>query len=118
MREDYQLAYCPIAHITSLAFADDAFENTRLTPELLHKLRVPDQIRRLREQRLILRDEIRTLYGTLKKAKHADRDRYREHETVVKELARVRAIHRRERKAEFRQDYFETMPVEEIDKQI
>jgi hypothetical protein len=30
----------------------------------------------------------------------------------------VRAIYRRERKAEFRQDYFETMPVEEIDKQI
>ena len=23
MHEDYQLAYCPIAHITSLAFADD-----------------------------------------------------------------------------------------------
>jgi len=35
---------------------------------------------------------MRALYGTLKKAKHADSDRYREHETVVKELARVRAI--------------------------
>jgi hypothetical protein len=67
---------------------------------------------------LALRDEIRALYGTLKKAKHADPDRYREHETAVKELARVRAVHRRERKAEFRQDYFETMPVAEIDKQI
>jgi hypothetical protein len=44
MHEDYQLAYCPIAHITSLAFADDAFENTRLTPELLHKLRVPGRL--------------------------------------------------------------------------
>ena len=41
MHEDYQLAYCPIAHIAALAFADDAFENARLTPELLHKLRVP-----------------------------------------------------------------------------
>ena len=44
MHEDYQLAYCPMAHITSLAFADDAFENTRLTPELLHKLRVPGRL--------------------------------------------------------------------------
>ncbi len=44
MHEDYQLAYCPLAHITSLAFADDAFENTRLTPELLHKLRVPGRL--------------------------------------------------------------------------
>jgi len=44
MHEDYQLAYCPLAHITSLAFADDAFENARLTPELLHKLRVPGRL--------------------------------------------------------------------------
>ena len=34
MHEDYQLAYCPIAHITALAFTDDAFENARLTPDL------------------------------------------------------------------------------------
>ena len=44
MHEDYQLAYCPIAHITALAFADDAFESARLTPELLHKLRVPSRL--------------------------------------------------------------------------
>jgi Protein of unknown function (DUF3435) len=89
-----------------------------LPEDQLEGIKDSEQIRRLREQRLALRDEIRALYGTLKKAKHADPDRYREHETAVKELARVRAIHRRERKAEFRQDYFETMPVAEIDKQI
>jgi Protein of unknown function (DUF3435) len=44
MHEDYQLAYCPIAHITSLAFADNAFESARLTPEFLHKLRVPGRL--------------------------------------------------------------------------
>jgi hypothetical protein len=44
MHEDYQLAYYPIAHIAALAFADDAFENPRLTPELLHKLRVPKRL--------------------------------------------------------------------------
>ena len=44
MHEDYQLAYYPLAHITSLAFADDAFENSRLTPELLYKLRVPGRL--------------------------------------------------------------------------
>jgi hypothetical protein len=32
MHEDFQLAYCLIVHITSLAFADNAFENARLTP--------------------------------------------------------------------------------------
>jgi hypothetical protein len=89
-----------------------------LTEDQLEGIKDSDQIRRLREQRLALKDEMRALYGTLKKAKHADPDRYREHETVVKELVRVRAVCRRERKAEFRQDYFETMPVAEIDKQI
>src|SRR5277367_1685889 len=44
MHEDYQLAYCPMAHITALAFADDAFQNARLTPEILHKLRVPGRL--------------------------------------------------------------------------
>jgi hypothetical protein len=44
MHEDYQLAYCPIAHIVSLAFADNAFETARLTPELLKKLRVPGRL--------------------------------------------------------------------------
>jgi len=44
MHEDYQLAYCPIAHIAALAFADNAFENPRLTPKLLHKLRMPKRL--------------------------------------------------------------------------
>jgi hypothetical protein len=44
MHEDYQLAYYPIVHITSLTFADNAFERTRLTPELLYKLHVPSQL--------------------------------------------------------------------------
>jgi hypothetical protein len=44
--DDY-LAYYLIAHIASLAFTDDAFENTRLTPEFPHKLKVPGRLRAL-----------------------------------------------------------------------
>jgi hypothetical protein len=33
-----------MTHITSLAFADDAFENPCFTLGLLHKLRVPDRL--------------------------------------------------------------------------
>ncbi|KAL1885235.1 hypothetical protein Plec18167_001892 [Paecilomyces lecythidis] len=40
MHGDYQLAYCPIAQIISLAFRDNAFLNTELTPELIWRLRV------------------------------------------------------------------------------
>ncbi|EGC45731.1 conserved hypothetical protein [Histoplasma capsulatum var. duboisii H88] len=41
MHSDYQLAYCPIAQIISFAFQDGAFANTKLTPELIWRLRVP-----------------------------------------------------------------------------
>jgi hypothetical protein len=47
MHEAYQLAYCPTAHITSLASADGAFESARLTPEFLHRLRVPARLHAL-----------------------------------------------------------------------
>lgn len=36
----------------------------------------------------------------------------------MSELARVRAVYRREKKVEFREDYFDKMPGLEIDKQI
>ena len=35
MHGDYQVAYCPITQIISLAFHDEAFLNTALTPELI-----------------------------------------------------------------------------------
>jgi len=89
-----------------------------LTDGQLEGIRNVDRIRSLRKQRLALKNDIRALYGTLKKAKHTDPDRYQAHEAVVKELARVRAVHRREKKVEFREDYFDTMPGVEIDKQI
>ncbi|KAF7164504.1 hypothetical protein CNMCM6106_001022 [Aspergillus hiratsukae] len=40
MHGDYQMAYCPINQIISLAFRDGAFLN-ELTPELIWRLRVP-----------------------------------------------------------------------------
>jgi hypothetical protein len=47
MHGDYQVAYCPIAQIISLAFRDEAFLNTALTPELIWRLRVPKGSRSL-----------------------------------------------------------------------
>lgn len=44
MHGDYQLAYCPINQIISLAFRDEAFLNTTLTPELIWRLRVPKRL--------------------------------------------------------------------------
>jgi hypothetical protein len=96
----------------------DHLAPSSLTDDQLESIRDLDQIRRLRDRRLALKNEIRALYGTIKKAKSLDPGRFQEHEAAVKELVRVRAIHRREKKIEFREEYFETMPGIEIDKQI
>jgi len=47
MHCDYQLAYCPITYILTLAHADRAFKNDRLTPEYILQLRVPERLRTL-----------------------------------------------------------------------
>src|SRR5271170_6522409 len=64
-----------------------------LTDDQLKDIRNLDHIQRLREQRLTLKNEMRAVHGTLKKARQADPARYSEHEGVVKELTRVRAVH-------------------------
>jgi len=46
MHGDYQLAYCPITQIVSLAFHNDAFGN-ELTPELIWRIKVPKRTRAL-----------------------------------------------------------------------
>ena len=70
MHGDYQLAYCPITHIISFAFRDGAFANTKLTPELIWRLRVskssPSLAFRWKPELLntpILRRFERTSYG-------------------------------------------------------
>ncbi|KAL3428577.1 hypothetical protein BDV09DRAFT_190833 [Aspergillus tetrazonus] len=45
MHGDYQLAYCPINQIILLAFCDDAFFNTKLTPELIWQLQLGQDAR-------------------------------------------------------------------------
>src|SRR5271163_1532904 len=67
-----------------------------LPDDQLEAIRDLDQIRILREQRLALTRELRTLYGTVKAARLLDPDRFREYEAAGKKLTRVRAVHRRE----------------------
>ena len=47
MHCDYQLAYCPITYILALAHADRAFQNERLTPAYILRLRVPPRLHTL-----------------------------------------------------------------------
>jgi hypothetical protein len=70
MHGDYQLVYCPITYIVSLAFRDDVFENDALTPELIWRLKVPKRNRGLPLRwkkevldRPLLRRFVRTPYG-------------------------------------------------------
>ncbi|KAN0077373.1 Protein of unknown function (DUF3435) domain containing protein [Elaphomyces granulatus] len=69
MHGDYQLVYCPITYIVSLAFRDEAFENDALTPESIWRLKVPKRNRALPLRwkevvdRPLLRRFVRTPYG-------------------------------------------------------
>jgi hypothetical protein len=71
MHCDYQLAYCPITYIVALAFRNNAFENERLTPELVWGgLRVPKRLHvlplRWKKEKLdipVLRRMRRTPFG-------------------------------------------------------
>jgi hypothetical protein len=62
----------------------DHLAPSNLTDDQLEGIRNLDQIRSLRTRRLTLKNDMRALHGTLKKAKHAEPDRYGEHEAVVK----------------------------------
>jgi Protein of unknown function (DUF3435) len=93
----------------------DHLAPSSLTDDQLEGIGNLEQIRSLQKQRLALTIEMRALYGTVKKAKSLDPDRFKAHEDVVRELTRVRAVHRREKMVEVREDYFETMPSVEID---
>jgi len=77
-----------------------------------------NQVRGLKECRLTLARELRAAYRTIKRAQLIDLDRFQEHQAACRELTRVRAIHRQERKTKFREDFFDSMPDIEISKQI
>lgn len=44
MHCDFQLTFCPVLHIVTTAFRDNAFENERLMPDLIWKLRVSKRL--------------------------------------------------------------------------
>ncbi|KAI9727203.1 MAG: hypothetical protein M1834_008511 [Cirrosporium novae-zelandiae] len=58
MHQDYQLVYCPIMFLLSLAHADHAFQNRRMTPEVILRLKVP---KRLHSLPIPWKDEMRNV---------------------------------------------------------
>jgi hypothetical protein len=88
-----------------------------LTDGQLEGIRNVDRICSPRTQRLALKNDIRTLCGTLKKAEYADADRYRAHKAVQRASTSTGRLSAGE-KVEFRDDYFDTMPGVEIYKPI
>jgi hypothetical protein len=88
------------------------------TDEQLEDIRRMPRIIQLKSERLRLRDEMRSLAGTVKAAAESFPELYQQHEEVCKELTRVRKALRSEAKKKKREEYYDTMPVIEVDKQI
>jgi hypothetical protein len=61
---------------------------------------------------------MRSLAGTVKAAVELFPELYQQHEEVCKKLTRVRKALRSEAKKKRREEYYDTMPVIEVDKQI
>ncbi|CAP91150.1 Pc13g00810 [Penicillium rubens Wisconsin 54-1255] len=148
MHGDYQLAYCPINQIVSLAFRDGAFLNTALTPELIWRLRVPKRSQSLplrwKPEKLdtpLLRRLERTTYGyelhkslsmTYDSSRQAlqelgrdarfedDIGHYNYRRWTANEVNRNFTSQERQRVLgqSARKEYFHTAPVLEVDRQI
>ncbi|KAI9045815.1 uncharacterized protein KD926_007118 [Aspergillus affinis] len=131
MHGDYQLAYCPIAQIVSLAFRDDAFEN-ELTPELIWRIKVPKHLgedggfednlghynfRRWTANEANLK-EMRSLAGTIQDARNHFPDLCQRHDEISRKLTKLRKALRDNTRQTARKDHFHTAPVLEIDRQI
>jgi hypothetical protein len=89
-----------------------------LTDEQLETIRRMSRIMKLRRQRLELRDEMRSLVGTVRAAEGTYPELYRQHNEVCKKLTRVRKALRDETKEKRRKEYYDIMPKIEVDKQI
>jgi predicted transcriptional regulator len=72
----------------------------------------------LRKERLGLRDEMRSLAGTIEAAQDQYPELYWKHDEVCKKLEKVRRTLRQEAKQKMREEYYDTMPINEVDKQI
>jgi hypothetical protein len=72
----------------------------------------------LRREGLRLRDEMRSLAGTVKAAERPYPELYRQHNEVCKKLTRVRKALRDKAKKKRREEYYDIMPKIEVNKQI
>jgi hypothetical protein len=96
----------------------DPFAPSDITGEQLQGIRQHPRILALRQEKKKLKDEMRSLAGTMGNAREPFPELYSKHDEADKELTRLRKIFRDEAKAKARKDYFHSAPVLEIDKQI
>ncbi|KAI9750745.1 MAG: hypothetical protein M1815_001603 [Lichina confinis] len=96
----------------------DPLAPTGLSEQQLSTIRSNPRVKQLRQKRLELNKEMRQLYGSVANAKSKDEILARRHIEVVKELAKVRASLRRESYINAKEDYHDTMPTLELEKQI
>jgi Protein of unknown function (DUF3435) len=76
------------------------------------------RILELRKERIDLRNEMRSLAGTIEAAKDLHPELYEKHGQVCRKLQRARKSLMIEAKREMKEKYFDNMPVAEVDKQI
>jgi hypothetical protein len=96
----------------------DPLAPTDLGDEQLEAIRRNPRIVQLRKERLELRNEIRSLAGTIEAAQELYPELHLQHAKVIKRLHKERKALRKKAKEEMKEEYHDTMPTIEVDKQI
>jgi PAS domain-containing protein len=96
----------------------DPLAPSNLTDEQLRAIRQHPEILELRREKRELKEEMRSLAGTIQNARDPFPDLYRRHDEISKKLTKLRKVLRDNTQQTARKDYFHTAPVLEIDRQI
>ncbi len=96
----------------------DPLAPTQLRDDQLEAISRKPRIMQLRKERNELKNEMRSSARTIEAAKTSHPDLYSKHREVCKKLARVRKAFHREAQIKTREEYYEVMPMMEVDKQL
>lgn len=96
----------------------DLLAPSDLTDTQKRTIRQNSKILELRREKRELMEEMRSLAGTIGKARESFPHFYRRHEEVKKELSRLRKTLANDTRQTARKEYFHNAPVFEVDRQI
>ncbi|BCR88235.1 uncharacterized protein ACHE_40799A [Aspergillus chevalieri] len=96
----------------------DPLAPSNITDEQLQAIHQHPEILELRREKWELKEEMRSLAGTIQNARNHFPDLYQRHDEISRKLTKLRKALQDNTQQTARKDYFHTAPILEIDRQI